>query len=78
MAKYNLLIIEDHSLTRFGLKTAFENDSSYTGIYEAANAKDGLEIADKKNIDIIISCEILYTHFYFKMVFVKSRKIKII
>lgn len=54
MAKYNLLIIEDHSLTRFGLKTAFENDSSYAGIYEAANAKDGLEIADKKNIDIIL------------------------
>ena len=54
MGKYNLLIIEDHALTRFGLKTTFETDANYSQIFEAANAKDGLNILEKKSVDIVI------------------------
>lgn len=53
MGKYRILIVEDHALTRFGLKTAFETDDSYE-IFEAPNAKKGIETADKKNIDVVI------------------------
>ena len=52
--KNNILIIEDHELTRFGLKTAFES-CDYTGtIFEAESAEKGIEIANENNIDLII------------------------
>ncbi len=54
MGKYNLLIIEDHALTRFGLKTTFETDTDYSKIFEASNAKDGLKIIEKEIIDIVV------------------------
>ena len=60
MPKNNILIIEDHALTRFGLKTAFEmtpkTDDSVIDwkIFEAPNARKGLDIADKEKIDIVI------------------------
>lgn len=59
MKKYNILIIEDHALTRFGLKTAFEvkqgnNSDIEYNIFEAANAKKGLEIAENEKIDAVI------------------------
>ena len=52
--KKNLLIVEDHELTRFGLKTTFE-DVDYIGvIYEAPNAEDAIEIFKNNSIDIVI------------------------
>ncbi len=60
MAKQNILIIEDHALTRFGLLTAFRMKSDdaeldYVGkLFEAPNAKKGLEIIEKENIDVVI------------------------
>lgn len=54
MKKYSILIIEDHSLTRFGLRTAFESDKNFSKIYEAANAKQGISIAQKEAIDAVI------------------------
>lgn len=60
MTKYNILIIEDHALTRFGLKTAFSisrNDPELNcteKIFEAPNAKVGFEIIEKEKIDCII------------------------
>ncbi len=60
MSKNNILIIEDHALTRFGLKTAFEmasddNELDFVGkIYEASNAKKGIETVEKEKIDIVI------------------------
>ncbi len=54
MIKKNLLIVEDHELTRFGLKTAFE-DVDYIGvIYEAATAENALEIFKNNQIDLVI------------------------
>ena len=49
--KSNILIVEDHELTRFGLKTAFE---SCDKIYEAESAEKGLEIATEQEINLII------------------------
>lgn len=54
MIKKNLLIVEDHELTGFGLKTAFE-DVDYIGvIYEAATAENALEIFKNNQIDLVI------------------------
>lgn len=54
MIKNNLLIVEDHELTRFGLKTTFE-DVDYVGeIYEASTGEEALEIFKNNKIDLII------------------------
>lgn len=50
----NLLIIEDHELTRFGLKTAFEA-CDFTGtIFEAESAEKGIEIARNNEVHLIV------------------------
>ena len=60
MTKQNILIIEDHALTRFGLRTAFEMDYKdeelryVKKIYEAPNAQKGLDIIEKEKIDVVI------------------------
>ena len=54
MKKYSILIVEDHSLTRFGLRTAFETDKCFTRIFEAANAKNGIALAQKEAVDAVI------------------------
>lgn len=46
--KSNILIVEDHELTRFGLKTAFESCDFIDKIYEAESAEKGLEIATEQ------------------------------
>ena len=52
--KNKILIIEDHELTRFGLKTAFEGCDFAETIYEADSAEKGLEIAAENDINLII------------------------
>lgn len=52
--KSNILIVEDHELTRFGLKTAFESSDFIEHIYEAESAERGLEIASENEINLII------------------------
>ena len=52
--KKNLLIVEDHELTRFGLKTAFEDVDYVEKIYEASTAEEGIEIFKNNEIDIVI------------------------
>ena len=52
--KSNILIIEDHELTRFGLKTAFESADFINEIYEADSAERGLEIVKNNEIALII------------------------
>ena len=51
MSKYNILIIEDHELTRFGLKTTFEGVDFVGEIYEASSAEKGIEIVDNFVVD---------------------------
>ena len=52
--KKNILIVEDHELTRFGLKTTFENVDFVENLYEADSAETATQIFNNNNIDIII------------------------
>lgn len=51
---YNILIVEDHALIRFGLKTAFESKEFINNIYEASNAEDAINIVENNQIDAVI------------------------
>lgn len=51
---YNILIVEDHALIRFGLKTAFETKEFINEIYEISNGEDAVNIVKNKNIDAVI------------------------
>ena len=52
--KSKILIVEDHELTRFGLKTAFEACDFVEYIKEAESAEKCLEILKNNEIDLII------------------------
>ena len=54
MHKYSLLIVEDHALIRFGLKTAFENKDFIEKIYEASSAEEAMTIVKNRSIDAVI------------------------
>ena len=50
----NILIVEDHELTRFGLKTAFEACDYVGEVFEAESAEKGLDIVRSKHTDLVI------------------------
>ena len=50
----NILIVEDHELTRFGLKTAFDGVDFVGTLYEAESAEKAIEIFNNNQIDIVI------------------------
>lgn len=52
--KQNILIVEDHELTRFGLKTTFEGVDYVDNLFEADSAEQALEIFNNNRIDIVI------------------------
>ena len=52
--KKRLLIVEDHELTRFGLKTAFEDVDYVEKIYEASTAEEAIDIFRNNEIDIVV------------------------
>lgn len=52
--KKNILIVEDHELTRFGLKTTFEGVDYVENIYEAESAEKAIELFNENQIDIVI------------------------
>lgn len=52
--KSNILIVEDHELTRFGLKTTFEGLDFIGTIFEAEYAQKAFDIIANNKIDIII------------------------
>ena len=52
--KSNILIVEDHELTRFGLKTAFESCDFIENIYEAESAETALDIVDSCDVNLVI------------------------
>ncbi len=51
---YKVLIVEDHALIRFGLKTAFESKNFIDEIYEAANAEDAIALIKNNHTDAVI------------------------
>ncbi len=54
MQKYNLLLVEDHVLIRFGLKTALEVKDYVGEIYEASSAEEAISITETNHIDGIV------------------------
>jgi len=50
----NLLIVEDHALTLFGLKTILNTKEFISEVFEAQNAIKALSIIEKNKIDIAI------------------------
>ena len=52
--KINILIVEDHELTRFGLKTTFEGVDYVENIYEADSAEKALEIYNEHPVDVVV------------------------
>lgn len=52
--KINILIVEDHELTRFGLKTTFEGVDYVEEIFEADSAENAIDIFTKIHIDVVI------------------------
>lgn len=52
--KSNILIVEDHELTRFGLRTTFEGVEFINTVFESDNAEKAIEIFNNNQIDLII------------------------
>ncbi len=52
--KSNILIVEDHELTRFGLKTTFDGVDFIKNVYEADNADKAISVFNNNKIDLII------------------------
>lgn len=52
--KSNILIVEDHELTRFGLKTTFEGADFIETVFEAEYVEKAIEIFNNNKIDLII------------------------
>ena len=50
----NILIIEDHALTSFALKTTLSIQSYSKEIFEATNASDAYKIIEENKIDLIL------------------------
>jgi DNA-binding NarL/FixJ family response regulator len=52
--RINVLIVEDHALTRFGLKTALEAHDSFGEVYEAENGERCIEAVIEFKPDLVI------------------------
>lgn len=52
--KSNILIVEDHELTRFGLKTTFEGVDFVGTVFEAEYVEKAIDIFNNNHIDLII------------------------
>ena len=50
----SILIVEDHTLTRFGLRTAFESLKQVKLISEAEDGETGVELAKELKPDIVL------------------------
>ncbi len=54
MPKTNILIVEDHSLTRFALLTSLKDEDFVGEIFEAESANKAYEILEKHKVDIVL------------------------
>lgn len=54
MTKKNILIVEDHELTRFGLKTTFGEADFIDKIFEAEYAPKAFDIIGENPVDVVI------------------------
>lgn len=54
MGDINVVLVEDHDLTRIGLRTALKQQSGIQVIGEAANASQGLKVLDGLQPDVAV------------------------
>lgn len=54
MSEISIVLIEDHDLTRMGLKAALQTDSAIRVIGEAANATKGLKLLESAKSDVAV------------------------
>lgn len=54
MNKYNILIVEDHALTRFALSTSLKDVDFVNDVFEAEDAMMCYDILNKNKIDIVL------------------------
>jgi DNA-binding NarL/FixJ family response regulator len=52
--KISIILVEDHTLTRFGLKTAFNESDNIDVIGEAETGEEGINLATKLNPDLVL------------------------
>ena len=52
--KISIILVEDHTLTRFGLNTAFEEAANLEVIGEAETGEDGISMTLKLKPDIVL------------------------
>ena len=52
--KNNILIVEDHALTLFALKTSLSGCDFVNEIFETSNAKDAYEVLSQNKVDLIL------------------------
>ena len=52
--KSNILIVEDHSLTSFALKTSIETQDYTNNIWVAETAQEAFDICEKNQIDLVL------------------------
>lgn len=53
-ANIKVLLVEDHTLTRMGLKTALKRTNDITVVGEASNGEEGVAAADNLKPDVIL------------------------
>ena len=53
-SKHNILIVDDHALTRFALKTSLRDADFIDNVFEAACAQEAYEQLALNNIDLVI------------------------
>ena len=54
MPKSNILIVEDHALTRFALLTSLSDEDFAGEIFEAENANKAYEILENNKVDVVL------------------------
>ncbi len=54
MEKKNILITEDHALTRFALHASLKDEDFINQIFEAKDAYEAYEIIEKEKIDVVL------------------------
>jgi DNA-binding NarL/FixJ family response regulator len=54
MCEISILLIEDHDLTRMGLRATLQSHSNFKVIGEAANAHQGLKLLERTNPDVAV------------------------
>lgn len=54
MKKINILLVDDHSIVRDGIKSTLKDQKNFNIVAEAANGKEAIELVKSLNPDVVI------------------------